>query len=132
MYRYSFIRLLTNSHPGCREYEANYLYYLSSVVSIKGALYWIHSQNSTLVSWPIRHVTYKIKSPLLTAYTATQNIVPQEEHEIKVSLQICVVYTLGYITLGQAPPSLMLILAAREIQDITPLKIRSRKSDVVP
>ena len=77
-------------------------------------------------------MTDKIKSPLLTAYTATQNIVPQEEHEIKVSLQICVVYTLGYITLGQAPPSLMLILAAREIQDITPLKIRSRKFDMVP
>ena len=89
---------------------------------LKGALYWIHSQNSTLVSWPIRHVTYRNRSPLLAAYTATQNIVPQVEHEIKVSIKICVVRTLGYITLGQAPRSLMLILAAREIQYITPLK----------
>ena len=39
----------------------------------------------------------------------------------------------GYApALGQAPPSLMLILAVREIQYITPLKIRSRKFDVVP
>ena len=86
---------------------------------LKGALYWIHCQNSALVSWPIRHMTYTNRSPLLVAYTVTQNIVPEVEHEIKVSIQ----RTLGYITLGQAPPSLMLILAAREIHYIPPLSI---------
>ena len=69
---------------------------------LKGALYWIHSQNSALVSWPIRHVTYTNRSPLLTAYTATHNIIPQVEHEIKVSIQIFVVCTLGYI-IGSGP-----------------------------
>ena len=92
----------------------------SKTAYVKGALYWIHSQNPALVSWPIRHVTYRNRSPVLAAYTATQNIVPQVEHEIKVSIKICVVRTLGYMTLGQAPPSLTLILAAREIQYTTP------------
>ena len=54
---------------------------------VKGALYWIHSQNSTLVLWPIHHVTYKNRLPLLAAYTATQNIVPRVEHEINVSIK---------------------------------------------
>ena len=67
-------------------------------------------------------MTYKNRSPLLAVYTATQNIVPQVEHEIKVSIQIFVVRTLGCITLGQSPPSLMVILAAREIHYITPLR----------
>ena len=69
----------------------------SKTAYVKGALYWIHSQNPALVSWPIRHVTYKNRSPLLAAYrpTATQNIVPQVEPEIKVSIKICVVRTLG-------------------------------------
>ena len=74
-------------------------------------------------------MTYKDRSSLLAAYTATQNIVPQIEHEIKVSMKIyvlCALLPLGYITLGQAPPSLMLILAARETQYITPLKCSIR------
>ena len=64
-------------------------------------------------------MTYTNRSPLLVAYTVTQNIVPEVEHEIKVSIQ----RTLGYITLGQAPPSFMLILAAREIHYIPPLSV---------
>ena len=31
--------------------------------NFKGAWYWVRSQNPTLTTWPIRHVTYKNSSP---------------------------------------------------------------------